>query len=612
MIKLSQILKSVEENKHSAFFVTPPVYPDAESYLLQSPSRIVTVTNPEEIEDYIDELEGEVIKNKTAVVLLNYECGFWFEKKLNKYSKKNSEVLFTVYIYDERNKQTFKSDEILFDIRGEDSYSINNFKLNTEKQKYIKDIRKIKSYIAAGDTYQVNYTVKGKFEFSGSLSDFFQTLIFNQSAGYASFINQGNKFILSISPELFLKIENGQVTTRPMKGTIKRGYNTETDLAAKNSLMQSSKNKAENVMIVDLLRNDLGRISKFGTVEVQSLFDVEKYESLFQMTSTITAELKTNISLSNLIRNTFPCGSITGAPKIRTMEIIDELESESRGLYTGSIGLLDKNKSVFNVAIRTIEIQKDTGEGEIGLGSGIVWDSEPEFEYNETLLKCNFLLKPDPYFEIIETMLIEDGRISFLKEHLGRLKSACDFFLFVYSNKKIKSVCEQVAQAEKKGKTRFRLRITKWGEVYYDTEKLKENCGSIRIALSEIRTDSENPFLHFKTTNRKIYIDEHSKYSSKGFFDVIFLNQNNNVTEGSISNLLIIKNNIWYTPPVSDGLLNGIYRDYQIVATRTQIKSLTVEDLKNAVALYLTNALRGLMKVDELEFPDGFVKKFQS
>ena len=223
-----------------------------------------------------------------------------------------------------------------------------------------------------------------------------------------------------------------------MKGTIKRGINLSDDLHHIKLLKRSAKDKAENVMIVDLLRNDIGKISKTGSVQPYNLFHIEKYESLFQMVSSVKAELKKDISFGDIIKNLFPCGSVTGAPKIRTMEIINKLEQYTRGIYTGSAGIIGKKSSVFNVAIRTIKIEKETGKGEIGIGSGIVWDSIPEEEYKETLLKCNFLLKPLEYFEIIETMKAENNKITLLSAHIKRLKNAASYFLFRFDEVKIR------------------------------------------------------------------------------------------------------------------------------------------------------------------------------
>ena len=304
-------------------------------------------------------------------------------------------------------KMCSQLNQIKYCLIGFEKYKIKNFKLNTSKNEFTKSISKIKSYIEEGDTYQVNYTIKGKFDFEGSYSGLFSNLVFNQSAQYIAVINNNGKIIISLSPEMFFEIKGRKIISKPMKGTARRGIDHSNDEFIKYELERSEKNRAENVMIVDLIRNDLGRVSEYGSVKVKNIFEVEKYESVYQMVSTVESKLKKNVKLSDILKNIYPCGSITGAPKIRTMEIINELEKEKRGIYTGSIGLIRKNKITFNVPIRTLTIDKKSNKGEIGLGSGIVWDSIAEEEYEETKLKGKFLTEPNKPFEIIETMKIE-------------------------------------------------------------------------------------------------------------------------------------------------------------------------------------------------------------
>ena len=255
------------------------------------------------------------------------------------------------------------------------------------------------------------------------------------------------------------------IKSKPMKGTSRRGIDLSSDSLIKYQLETSEKNIAENVMIVDLIRNDLGKISKYGSVKVKNLFQVEKYESVYQMVSTIESKLRKKIQLSDVLRNIFPCGSITGAPKIRTMEIIKELEKEERGIYTGAIGLIRKNKVTFSVPIRTLCIDKKTGKGEIGLGSGIVWDSVAEEEYEETQLKGKFLTDPEKPFEIFETILVNNNKIFLLEEHLDRMQQAAEYFLFCFDRAKIKSQIEKVIKSADNEKFRFRISLSKSGKL---------------------------------------------------------------------------------------------------------------------------------------------------
>ncbi len=608
MIQLDDILKDIEAKTYSAFFFTPGIYTDAVSFIFNSPNKILTAFDLNDLEQCFNEIQH----SDAAYCFINYECGFFFEKKLNPLIKKNKTPQATFCLFDNENVNTIKSKDIVFNLPQDDSFDVNNFSLNTTKEKFINDVGEIRKFIAAGDTYQVNYTIKGRFDFKGSCSELFKSMMFNQSAKYSAFINAGDKFIMCSSPELFFEVSGNRIQARPMKGTIKRSNNLSGDFASSMELKNSEKNKAENVMIVDLLRNDLGRISEFGSVKVDSLFEIEKYESLFQMTSSISSTIRPEVKLSDIFKNIFPCGSITGAPKIRTMEIIDQLETESRGLYTGSIGLVTKDKNIFNVVIRTIEIDKAQGKGEIGIGAGIVWDSDPEKEYEETLLKSTFLTEPQNYFELFETMLVKECSIHLLNEHLERLHSACDFFLFDFNEMRIRALCKDITdKCDPQLLYRLKLKLTKWGMINYSIEPFEKYNGEINIILSDKKTDSNSCFQYFKTTDRKLYNEEYLHYQQKGFFDVIFLNEKQKVTEGSITNIFVVKDDTWFTPPLSDGLLDGIYRAYQMNVKGNVIeKSMTLDDLKNSDNLFLTNSLRGLVKVDKLFVKDEVIKIF--
>jgi len=443
-MKFDDIIKLVEENTYSAFFYTPSVYKKAVSYLFLKPIEIITIYKKEDIDFSFKLIQKFINKGYFGYSLINYEAGFLFEEKLANLIDNDSEKLIQFFFFEKREVKKLKSSKIIIDDFSNDKYSVSNFTFNRLETEFINDIAKIKDYIKAGDTYQVNYTVKGKFNFSGSYSSFFQKLLFNQSAKYSAFMNSNDSFIISLSPELFFHQKDKKIISHPMKGTIRRGHNENSDRISETELKTSKKNLAENVMIVDLIRNDLGRICRYGSITVPELFRIEKYESLFQMVSEVQGKLRKKIKIRSIVQNIFPCGSITGAPKIRTMEIINEIEKEKRGIYTGSIGLITSNEIKMNVAIRTITINRNTGDGVMGLGSGIVWDSDSKNEYEELLLKSRFLTEPLDYFEIFETMKYENGEITFLDEHLARMKTAANYFLFKFNEKKIRKQIESV------------------------------------------------------------------------------------------------------------------------------------------------------------------------
>ncbi len=595
---IKEIIDFVTCTANAAFFYTPPIYGKSESYLFLKPKEIITIKSLRNIDEKLNRVDKLVAKGFYGYSLLNYEAGYLFEKTLSKYLPKN-EKLIQFFFYDKKNVQLFKSTEIEFN--ESEKYKIKNFKLNASKNEFTNSISKIKSYIEEGDTYQVNYTVKGKFNFSGSLSGLFTSLIFNQSAKYIAVINNNNKIIISLSPELFFEIKAGKIVAKPMKGTSRRGTNISSDLLIKRELENSAKNRAENVMIVDLIRNDLGKISKYGSVNVKNLFEVEKYESVFQLVSTIESKLREDVKLSNVFKNIFPCGSITGAPKIRTMEIINELEKEKRGIYTGSIGLIRKNKITFNVPIRTLSINKKSGKGEIGLGSGVVWDSIADEEFEETKLKGKFLTEPTKLYEIIETMLIENRKIFLLNEHLYRMKQAAEFFLFTFSNNKIRNKIDSILKKLDNKKYKLKISLNKWGSLNFFISKIIEDNKEIKIILSNQQIDLNNKFQYFKTSNRQLYDSEYKKFSKQGFFDVIYFNGNGELAEGAITNIFIYKNDVISTPPINAGILPGVYRKYLLKNNSFIIeRKLFKEDLIEADKIVLTNSVRGEVVVNKL------------
>jgi para-aminobenzoate synthetase/4-amino-4-deoxychorismate lyase len=602
VINIKEIFQLLKRKTYSAFFFTPPVYDKAKSYIFQSPKQVIKI-NSSNFEKSLDEIDKKISAGAIGYSVMNYETGFLFEQKLS-HLISDKETLSEFVFFNKRNFKEINSEKIIFDFKK--NFTIKNFRLNTSKKEYVRSLEKIKNYIKAGDTYQVNFTVKGKFNFEGDLCSLFQTLIFNQSAKYIAVIHLPEKFIISISPELFFAVRKNKIISRPMKGTSHRGFNLISDVIAKQDLKKSEKNKAENVMIVDLMRNDLGRLSKFGSVKVIKLFEVEKYETVFQMISEIKAKLRSKTKLSDVIKNIFPCGSVTGAPKIRTMEIISEIEKEKRNVYTGSIGIFTKDKITFNVAIRTLLIDKKTNKGEIGLGSGIVWDSDPNKEFDEVKLKSKFLTSPQEYFEIFETILIEKQKPFLIKEHIERMKNAAEFFLFKLDEKEIKYAIDKTIEKTDAAKNyKLKIKLSKYGSVSTVLSELSPTPLRIKVIVSKSKVNSKEKHQYFKTTNRKLYDDELKHYSKQGYFEVIYFNERNELAEGSFTNIFIKRNSRIFTPPISSGILNGVYRNY-LLQKNSEIRqtTLTLNDLINADEIFLTNSVRGIINIDELYLND--------
>jgi para-aminobenzoate synthetase/4-amino-4-deoxychorismate lyase len=495
---------------------------------------------------------------------------------------------------------------------------------------YAQRIAAIHELIRAGDVYQLNFTAAFHIEMQGSVAAQYARLRARQPVDYGAFLHwQPRRHILSFSPELFFCIENDglvrRIVTRPMKGTARRGRTTGEDREITEWLRNDPKNRSENVMIVDLLRNDLGRVARTGTVHADRLFDVERYATLWQMTSTVSAELRPEVGFHEIFRALFPSGSVTGAPKVRAMQLLAELEGTPRGVYTGAIGFFSPQQTAFNVAIRTLELEG--GRGTMGAGSGIVIDSDPAEEYRECLLKASFLtgLKgraPDlatwtspvqpagrpalhsavGHLSLIETMLW-NGAYPFIEVHLDRLTDSADYFGFACDRAAIRTALEQHAQqfaGHVPRKVRL-LMIDPDGNVEICSEPLQSNPDSNRVArvcISPRRTDPADPTLYHKTTQRPIYALQYLEAQRRGFDDVLFLNLRGEVTEGAISNVFIEKDGRWSTPPVACGLLAGVFRRH-LLETRPEIEErvLFLDDLRQADGVYIANAVRGLRRV---------------
>lgn len=498
------------------------------------------------------------------------------------------------------------------------AYRIDNLRFSQERTEYLSKVARIKEYIAAGDTYQVNYTLKLLFDFSGDPGVLYETLRRNQSVAYGAFLKSGLRRILSFSPELFFCKQGRECLVRPMKGTGRRGSSLEEDRWAGSRLAGDPKNRSENVMIVDLLRNDLGRICEAGTVETVSLFDVETYETLHQLTSTIRGHLRPEVSLARLFQALFPCGSVTGAPKIRTMEIIRELEDGERGVYTGAIGFIGPDgRVVFNVPIRTMVL--DETSGEMGIGSGIVNDSNAEAEWEECRLKARFLQDPAEEFQLIETLLWQPGHGFYLLDlHLDRLLKSATYWGLPYREELLRQHLSEAAASAARGATdclRVRLLLYKDGRVTIGVEiceppprmlaatEAGENNLPL-VALAMVATDPADPFLYHKTTRRQVYDQERQKAVVTGCFEVLFVNSRGELTEGSFTNLFIRRGHELLTPPLACGLLDGVLRRALMTGVIPLPTGLTIReailrpaDLESAEAILIGNSVRGLHRV---------------
>ncbi|WP_051155298.1 aminodeoxychorismate synthase component I [Noviherbaspirillum massiliense] len=472
-------------------------------------------------------------------------------------------------------------------------------------------IERIHAYIEAGDTYQVNCTYRLRFDAYGDVWALYQRLRLRQPVPYGALIAlPDGGAVLSFSPELFVRHEGGTASACPMKGTAAASGDAQVDAQRAAELAADPKNRAENLMIVDLLRNDLGRIAMPGAVQVPQLFRVDRYSSVLQMTSTVQAGLRQGTSLAEVFSALYPCGSITGAPKHRTMQIIRELEPDARGIYTGALGWFDAPRSgeslgafCLSVPIRTLALQPPGNggvrKGEMGVGAGIVHDSNAVAEYAECQLKAGFLTGLPAEFELFETMhATRENGCRHLELHLQRLRASAAYFGFACDEAQIRERLQQHCAALSLTKPfRLRLSLKQDGTCTMQSAPLAPLAGPVRLLLAQEPTDAGDLFLRHKTTVRANYDAAWREAEAQGAFDQLFCNADGELTEGGRSNLFVKLRGRWYTPPLSAGVLPGVMRAVLLAdpGWQAEERRLTLDDLRAAEQVLVCNALRGVL-----------------
>ncbi len=463
--------------------------------------------------------------------------------------------------------------------------------------RYREAVERVRAYIRDGDTYQVNYTYRLSAPCEVEPWTFFLRLLGPEPPPFAAFIQTRDWAIASASPELFFDVAGGRIRSRPMKGTASRGRTLAEDRERAAFLASSEKDRAENLMIVDMVRNDLGRAAVTGTVVVDELFGIEKYPTVWQMTSTVSA--RTDAGFTEILKAAFPPASITGAPKARTMEIIAELETTPRGVYTGAIGFVSPGRRMqFNVAIRTARIDRRNRTAEYGVGGGIIWDSRPESELEESRMKSRILGHAPAAFSLLETILWtpEEG-YALLNRHRRRLAESCEYFAFSLDLEAIDSELNRIAGSLPARAHRVRLLVARDGLVRAEATPLGPVCasGPWRVCLAPSPVDVSDPFLYHKTTNRRVY--DAARAACPGFDDVILWNAKGEITESCIANVVVEIGGNLFTPPVACGLLAGTYRARMLEERRVAERVVSIEELLASPRLLLVNSVRGVVEV---------------
>ncbi|AOI64791.1 anthranilate synthase [Burkholderia territorii] len=587
----------------------------------------------------LDELDAAVMQDLRdglhAVVVGDYEFG----RNLERAQPGHAPLRFLLYARCER----LSRDEVDAWLAQQDGggaptiAGVAHVAKSVSRDAFDAAIAAVHDALRAGDSYQINYTYRLNFDMFGTPLALYRRLRARQPVRYGALIAlPDGTWVVSCSPELFVEKHGDVLRARPMKGTAPRSADPRDDAAAAAFLASDPKNRAENVMIVDLLRNDVSRIARTGTVRVPALFSVEPYASVWQMTSTVEAGWRDGTTFAQMLRALFPCGSITGAPKHKTMELIDAIESTPRGLYTGAIGWLDAPRNgasaddaggcgdfCLSVAIRTLTLETVDAEGAatiatrdaataaagrrrgtMGVGAGIVLDSVAADEYAECELKARFLTDADPGFQLFETTAATraDG-IRNLERHLARLRRSADAFGFRLDADALRrEIDARCAALDGDGPYRMKLALAKDGAVDITAAPLKPlPAGPVGVMLASAHgfapTRTDDALLVHKTTRRAEYDRAWQAAEALGGFDMLFVNERGEVTEGGRSNLFVKLDGRWVTPPLSSGVLPGVMRGV-LLDDRTfgaEERIVTLDDLARADALLLTNALRGAL-----------------
>lgn len=485
------------------------------------------------------------------------------------------------------------------DVAHDAGFACGHWTEELDQTSVTRAVEALKAEIMAGRHYQTNLTMRLHSPVSGSGAALFAALHDVQPDGYSLYLDGGNWQIASVSPELFFDWQGDQLITRPMKGTAPRHADHVDDLAAAEAMRHSPKERAENLMIVDLLRNDLARIAVTGSVQVPALFAVEALPSVWQMTSTVRCTTRPGLGLEDVFKALFPCGSITGAPKVTAMQAIAERESSPRGAYCGALGIIRPGgHATFNVGIRTVNIDAQHAIARCGIGSGITIDSNAAAEYAEWQAKRRFLLRATAHFSLLETLRLKDGDYWLLERHLARIASSAAHFGFAFDEARLRKALADWAGNHAHGTWRVRLLGDRNGEVHIEGFPLEPNPEQIRVALAAHAVSSSGEFLRHKTTERSAYT-AHS--IPQDCFDVLLWNERSELTEFTKGNVVVELDGRRLTPALPCGLLNGVLRQEQLAEGEIEEAVIHLNDLQRATRLWFINGVRGMLPADLIQ-----------
>ncbi|MCB9073847.1 MAG: chorismate-binding protein [Bdellovibrionaceae bacterium] len=552
----------------------------ARGLFFQNPIKRVSAWELSEVHPALCAIDDLQRKGYYLAGFISYEAGYALLDIPFEADKMSNVPLIDFYAFETVEERTLgpSSDGGFFNFQCSETFSSYQVKFN-----------QIQEHLHSGNSYQVNLTFQNTCQSQGRLEDLYYKLSQAQPVSYGMWANLPEMQILSLSPELFFNKTKTHLLTKPMKGTL--GIHERIKDLDKDHY---DKLYAENVMIVDLLRNDFAKIVDPCSIRVDKLMELEQYPTLQQLVSTISGTVDVTLPFSTIIKGLFPCGSITGAPKRRTMELIRDIESRPRGIYTGTIGYITpENDMRFSVAIRTLVKEKE--KWSYGVGGGIVVQSTAQDEFNEAQSKASFIARANT-FSLIETMLYNGSYIENEGEHLERIMKSARVFRFSVDDHLIRQKLMDAVR-EKNQPYKVRLLVDQSGQISVETSLIAPLPSVMKVRFSKTHTTSTDIFLKHKTTQRYLYEQEWQKAQRTGFYEVLFLNEKDHVTEASRHNVFILKQNRWYTPPIEDGLLPGIERQKTIERLDAEEKHLLYEDILTSEKILLTNSIRGAVEV---------------
>ncbi|GAB5517792.1 MAG: aminodeoxychorismate synthase component I [Rhodothermales bacterium] len=566
---------------------------EGKTLLFASPLEILVASTSDAIWTVLARVDAAIAEGYYAAGFISYEAAQAMEPTLPAHPPDTPLCWFGIYT---------EAVDVSLDVLAETLTTDAAVHLTTaptfglNRPTYRERIDRIKSLIYEGEVYQINFTDTLTFEYYGEAFALYAALRKQQTVPFGAWLNIGTQQILSFSPELFFARDVRRIWTRPMKGTIHRGHNAHDDEALAEALRTDAKSQAENLMIVDLLRNDLSLVCEPGSVQVPTLFEVEPYRTLHQMTSTVEGRLVEGVSYSDVFAALFPCGSVTGAPKLRAMKHIHALERHARGVYCGTIGYIAPNdRAVFSVGIRTLTVEKSLAQ--MGVGSGIVWDSDADAEYDECLLKAAFITRAlapplPPETGLIETMRVNQGTIELLDYHVNRLAQSAEALGFSLDLDTVHTAIRKRLTQTDNPTYVLRFVLRRSGEFAFSTRSVSVFERPLRLMLVQTDLDPLDPRLRHKTTARELYSQAYTQAQNAGYDEALLINAEGFATEGSRSNLFARFGDTWHTPPTALGLLGGVYRQFWLDsdASATEHK-IHYHELAQADEVVLTNAV---------------------